>query len=109
MEYTEVKTITNYNAFWLGAGMVYSDVMTPEHFITIKKRMRGMYDIVCEEGNYIFVILSDALSSKFIRADINGVEIPMSSSHVTVDGKQYVVFKSENAYRAGIYNIDING
>lgn len=109
VEYVETQTITHYNSFWLGAGKVYTDVMTMEHLIPITRGMRGMYDVDCAEADSIFVILSDVLASRFLRADINGVEIPMNSSAVTVDGKQYVVFKSDNAYHAGTYNVDING
>ena len=45
----------------------------------------------------------------FIRADMNGIEIPFTEQIVDIDDYSYSVLTSENAYVAGTYNIDING
>ena len=109
--YEQQKVITHYNSFWLGCGTAYTDVMdgTPAHVIPISNGMRGQYDITAEAGDHIIIIVGESLAAGFIRADINGVEIPFTSETITVDGVQYRVFTSENTYQAGTYNIDING
>lgn len=109
IEYTVEKTITHYSSFWLGAGNSYEDVMNAEHLIPITNDMRGAYDVTVEQGNNLFVIVGDSLEQGFIRADMNGFEIPFVESSITVSGNAYKVFTSENTYNAGTYNIDING
>ncbi len=109
VEYTRQSVITHYNSFWLGAGNVYSDIMDVGHVIPITNGMRGAYDINVENGQHIIVVVGDSLKDRFIRADINGIEIKMIESSVTVDDNVYKVFVSENTYQKGIYNIDING
>jgi hypothetical protein len=109
VEYTREKLITHYNSFWLGAGSTYSDIMDVEHVIPITNGMRGAYDVNVTQGQHIIVVVGESLASGFLRADLNSVEIPFTESTVTVDGKNYKVFTSEEAYSAGTYNIDING
>ncbi len=109
--YEQQKTITHYNSFWLGCGTDYTDVMdgNTAHVIPISNGMRGQYNVSAEAGDHIIIIVGESLAAGFIRADINGVEIPFTSETITVDGVQYRVFTSENTYQAGTYNIDING
>jgi hypothetical protein len=61
------------------------------------------------QGQHIIIIVGESLAGGFLRADLNSVEINFTESTVTVDGKNYKVFTSEEAYSAGTYNIDING
>ena len=107
--YTREKIITHYNSFWLGAGNTYSDIMDVEHVIPITNGMRGTYNVEVQNGQHIIVVVGESLAQGFMRADMNGVEIPFIESTVTVDGKNYRVFTSEEIYSAGTYNIDING
>jgi len=107
--YTREKIITHYNSFWLGAGNSYSDIMNVEHVIPITNGMRGAYDVDVTQGQHIIIVVGESLASGFLRADLNSVEINFTESTVTVDGKNYKVFTSEEAYSAGTYNIDING
>ena len=109
VEYTQQKIVTHYNSFWLGAGSAYTDIMKVVNLIPITNGMRGAYDVVVGQGEHIIVVVGESLADGFIRADLNSVEIPFSKSTVEVDGKNYVVFTSKNAYNAGKYNIDING
>ena len=109
VEYTVQKAITHYNSFWLGAGATYDDVMVNANLIPITNGMRGAYDRSVSNGQYLFVIVGDSLAEGFIRADINGFEIPFTETTETVDGDAYRVFKSVNTYQTGTYNIDING
>lgn len=108
-EYTGAETVVHYNSYWLGAGNSYSEVMTNDHLIPVTTGLRGNYDITFEKGDQLFIILGKSLRDMFIRADMNGIEIPLVEEEITIDGKQYSVLKSESAYMAGVYNIDING
>lgn len=109
VEYTAQHIITHYNSFWLGAGTVASDIMDESHVIPITNGMRGAYDVTVADDEHIIIVVGDSLKEGFIRADMNGFEIPMVESSVTVDGVDYKVFTSVNTYNAGTYNIDING
>lgn len=109
IEYERTKTVTHYNSFWLGAGSSHSDIMDVSHLIPINNGMRGAYNVNVLEGQHIIIVVGESLRDGFIRADINGVEIPFAESTVTVSGNKYRVFVSENTYQAGTYNIDVNG
>lgn len=103
------KTDENKAKFWLGAGTSYLDIMNSAHEIPIKSNMRGAYDISVSEGDYIILVIYESLRKYFIRADMNGFEIPFSESTISIGDYTYSVFISENTYEAGTYNIDING
>ena len=109
VEYTRQQIVTHYNSFWLGAGSTYSDIMNVEHVIPITNGMRGAYDVDVAQGQHIIIVVGESLAGGFLRADLNSVEINFTESTVTVDGKNYKVFTSEEVYSAGTYNIDING
>ena len=110
VEYTRQHVITHYNSFWLGAGATYSDIMDDvEHVIPITNGMRGAYNVDVAQGQHIIIIVGESLAGGFLRADLNSVEINFTESTVTLDGKNYKVFTSDEAYSADTYNIDING
>ena len=109
IEYTHQSIITHYNSFWLGAGSSYLDIMNTQHIIPITNGMRGAYNIDVAQGDRIIIVVGESLAGGFLRADLNSVEINFTESTVTVAGKNYKVFTSEDAYSAGTYNIDING
>lgn len=109
VEYTRQQIVTHYNSFWLGAGNTYLDIMDVEHVIPITNGMRGAYNVDIAQGQHIIIVVGESLASGFLRADLNGVEIPFTESTVTIDDKDYRVFTSENTYNAGTLNIDING
>lgn len=109
IDYEIEKTITRYNSFWLGAGATYTDIMDVAHNIPFENRIRGAYNVTCQEGDHIIVIVGEHLKEGFIRADLNGFEIPFSTEKVSIGGNDYWVMTSENVYVAGTYNIDING
>ena len=99
VEYTAQHIITHYNSFWLGAGTAYSDIMDESHVIPITNGMRGAYDVTVADGDNTIIVVGDSLKEGFIRADMNGFEIPMTESSVTVDGVAYKVFTSVNTYQ----------
>lgn len=109
IDYSVEKVITHYTSFWLGAGAAYQDIMDTAHTIPIEQTIRGAFNVECGEGEHIIVIVGDTLKKGFIRADLNGFEIPFNVEKITKDGNVYWVYTSENVYHAGTYNIDING
>lgn len=110
-KYTQEKTITKYSAFWMGAGGDYEEVMVEKNLVeNLPQDLRVSKDVTVEEdGQYIILVMGSSLSEGFIRADMNGFEIPFETEDITVDNKSYKVYKSLNTYQAGTYNIDING
>ena len=107
-EYTGAETVVHYNSYWLGAGQSYGDVMTNSHLIPVTRGMKGSYDIHFNQGDKLFIILGSALRDKFVRADMNGFEIPLTEEVISSGDSTYNVLTSENAYVEGTYNIDIN-
>lgn len=107
--YEQQKVVTHHHSFWLGAGTSYDQIMDVEHVIPIANNMRGAYNVPCNAGDHLFVIVASTLRAGFIRADMNGAEIAFTESTVTIDGKEYNVLTSENTFQAATYNIDING
>ena len=108
-EYTASETVVHYNSYWLGAGRLYTDIVTISHIIPIVDGMRGQYDVTFQDDDKFFIVLGKQLRDQFIRADMNGFEIPFDEYEVIMDDKEYVVLESSNSYVAGTYNIDING
>lgn len=109
VEYTLQKTVSKYTSFWLGAGNAYEDIMNVEHLVSIGSAFRGSYEVTCKEGEHLVIILGDTLKRDFIRADLNGFEIPFTTTKVVVDDNTYWVLLSDNIYREGTYTINING
>ena len=104
-EYALSKVITHYASYWIGAGDTYQDVMINDNLRPLTEGLKANYDVTVPNGKYIFVVLGEGIQESFIRADINGVEIPFLPVTV-VNG--YKVYKSNNPYQKGEYNIDIN-
>ena len=109
IEYERQAVVTHYNSYWLGCGSNYQSVMDLAHVIPVTPGLRSVHDVTASDNDHIIIILGESLADGFIRADINGIEIPFTSQTVTVDDKNYVVYTSVNTYEAGTYNIDING
>jgi hypothetical protein len=97
-------TVTHYTPFWVGAGSDYSSVMTMNNL----RNIGGNYDITVAAGQNLIIVVEDILRDRFVRADMNGVEIQFTETTQTISGKTYKVLTSENTYQAGTYNIDIN-
>ena len=108
VEYERRKLIAHYTSFWLGAGQSYEDIMDEEHLIPINEELKGSYDVTVDSGDHIIIIMGEQLAEGFVRADMNGVEIPFDESSITVSGENYKVFTSVNSYNDGTFNIDIN-
>ena len=108
VEYMSSKTVKHYESFCIGAGTSYSEAMTDGNWYPIMEEWKGSYSVTCKTGDNIFIILKQSEADKFVRADINGVEIPLVESTVSIDDVVYKVFASANQYQAGVYSISIN-
>lgn len=107
-EYEREKTISHYAAVWLGAGAVYTDIMKPGNMVQFPDDGGQVkQDIAVANGQHIIIVMAKSVSSTFLRADINGIEIPFVES-TSADGN-YKVFVSEETFQAGKYDIHING
>lgn len=102
--YERKVTITHYTPFWVGAGSNYSSVMTMDNIRSIG----GNYNITFTAGQNLIIVVENIIRDRFVRADMNGVEIQFTETTHAIDGKTYTVLTSENTYQAGTYNIDIN-
>lgn len=102
--YERKVTITHYTPFWVGAGTTYSSVMTMGNI----RNIGGNYNITFTAGQNLIIVVEDIIRDRFVRADMNGVEIQFTETTQTISGKTYKVLTSENTYQTGTYNIDIN-
>lgn len=107
--YERSQRVTHYDSFWMGGGSTYTSIYNKtDKVVDVSNGMRTSKNISVESGQYIFIVLGNYLKDAFVRADINGVEIPfLPADTTTLSG--FTIYKSENTYQAGTYNIDING
>lgn len=106
IEYTKSKTITRYESFWIGAGTTYSDVMKISNIKRLSNNLKGNFNINFNNGDHLIVITGS--SQDFYRVDMNGIEIPVEESTITVNGNTYKVYTSVNTFQEGTFNIDVN-
>ena len=105
--HTLVKHIGHNDSFWIGAGTNYNSIFNNQHAVRLNN-FKGSYDITFAQGDNLFIIVPSKHSNTFIRADLNGFEVPMSKQNITIDNENYLVYTSLNVYNSGTYNIDIN-
>jgi hypothetical protein len=106
---TKYQEVTMLYPFFMGGGHIYQDIMTKEFQKELEGTLEGDYDLVVNnDGEHMFIIIPASHKDEFRRADMNGlglkVEIPLSAE----EHEDFVVYKSLNTYKAGIYNIDID-
>lgn len=101
--YTKTKMVTKYYPFFIGAGHAIQDILKPENAREYHGSFAGDYDVTCQEGDRIIVLIPISQLSKVVRIDMNGYEIPMDYLRTT----KYVIYTSKNTYREGVWNIDI--
>ena len=116
VEYVASKTITQYNNFFIFAGNFDSFEQVLEYAsnhlefsVPVTEELRENRDITCQDNDKIIILMGKSLEDKFIRADLNGLEIPFEREVISLEGEEYIVLTSTNTYNAGTYNIDING
>lgn len=107
--YVREKVVTHFASFWLGAGDTYQDVMDQSNLIPTDNGMRGAYNVSIGDSQHIIIVIGETLREGFLRADINGVEIPFTEYSEVIGSYRYKILISDNVYNAGTYNIDING
>lgn len=105
IEYMEKKTVTKYYPFFIGSGTKWDDIVKESTARPYNGNIRGEYDIRVEnEDDRMFIIIPASLKDQIIRADMNGFEIPFTITNTT----EYIIYTSNNTYKKGVYNIDIN-
>ena len=120
--YTRQRIIYRYTEFWLFAATDaqlgeelanISEFMTAANRISVDKSMRSAKDLRVATNQHIVMVMAEGMRSSWYRADINGVEIPMTEHDVTIgegeEARNYKVMVSEDTYVSGTYNVDING
>jgi hypothetical protein len=100
-------TIT-VDKFWIGGGSNAASIINPENAKSVVGTIAGSFDVTLAQGDNLVIVLTPDLAEQFVRADMNGIEIPFTQSSFSVLGKEYVAYISDNTYDAGDYNIDIN-
>lgn len=107
--YYAEQRISKYAELWIGGGSAYDDVRDPEDLnknrYEITGSLAGTYNISVINNDYIFIIMSEVLAEGFIKAEMDGFEIPFIRHDDTPSG--YVCFQSANTYIGGNYNIDL--
>ena len=83
----------------------------PAYSVPIGSDMRIAKDVALADDDHLIIVMGENMREAFIRADMNGIEIPLveAAEPITVDSYNYIVFTSADTYEAGTYNIDING
>lgn len=116
IEYETSKVIIKCGKCFLFTGNFESNteigpyiINHPEVTIPTSGGLRGDYDIDCLEDSKIYILIEKTIEDQFIRADLNGLEIPFIQETIIINGLEYILFTSINTYNAGTYNIDING
>lgn len=117
MEYVTSKTVTQYtdNYFIFAGSFESSDQILEyaanhlEYSVPVIEGLRGNYNISCQDNDNIIIVMGKPIEEQFIRADLNGIEIPFEREVVTTEGGEYVILTSTNTYNTETYNIDING
>lgn len=113
VQYEREAEVKHFSSYWIGfaAEDDYASVMSDNDNLVedFTENMRGSYDRACADGNHLFIVMNDTFSANFVRADMNGFEIPFETKEtVTINNVTYAVYQSSNAYQEGTYNIDIN-
>ena len=114
--YQRQQEIIKYEEFFIGGGTTYEDLLlnsnwNPAYSTPVGSEMRVAKDITLADDDHLIIVMGENMREAFIRADMNGIEIPLveAAQPITVDGYNYIVFTSADTYEAGTYNIDING
>lgn len=108
MQWKEEETTVYEDVFYIGGGATYSDVLTDANMVGVKKSMKMNVNVTVTQGQHIIIVIKKPFDAYFSRADINGTEMPFTVTEETVDGEEYAVYTSDDAYNAGTYNLDIN-
>lgn len=105
MEYTDEQIVTKYYPFFMGSGQDWEDIVNEQYVRNLNNgKLRGGYNINIEhDGDYMFIIIPTSRQSEIVRFDMNGYEIPME----VINNQVYTIYKSANAYRKGLFQIDI--
>lgn len=104
-EITKQQEVVIEVPFFMGSGSIYTDVMNVSCQKELEGSIEGSYDVaVTHDNDYLFIIIPITSKDEYRRADMNGYEIPVTKTEMA----EFVVYKSQNRYKAGVYNVDID-
>lgn len=111
-EFIKEKTVSQISSFWAGAGSKWQDIMDTSHAVSISDSSQYQIPVTVNQGDYLFIILSEEEAWRFNRATFLGGlgDISFSSPQtVVLSGQNYKVFTSLYNYQAGNYTMIIYG
>lgn len=89
---------------YLGAGQDVQRVMTPANRLTARTEPKGAYSVrVDRAGDWLWIVVPDDMT--FAGAEMGGFELPFSLTDDYV--KDYKVYRSDSAYKAGTMEIKL--
>ena len=95
--YTMTKHVANVVGFWVGSGASYEDAMTEENLVDISQGMRVSTDVQFTEQNNLYIVMDNSIINDFIRADMNGFEIPLDGP-TAIENTNYSYFVSQDTF-----------
>lgn len=106
------KYISTWNVavalpLYAGGGETYQDAIGDNKIVKVDSNVAGIYNItVDKDGDYIFFVAPK--SSVISSIKMNGLDVPMKATKEVYLGTTYIIYQSDNAYKAGQYPIQIN-
>lgn len=92
---------------YAGGGQTYQDAIGDNKIVKIDSNIAGIYNItINQDGDYIFFVAPK--SSVISSIKMNGLDIPIKNIKEVYLGTTYIIYQSDNAYKAGTYPIQIN-
>lgn len=107
-QYVQTQMVDKVTSFYIGGGNDADEIIDDEHRVDIIDTIEGLYTVELAQNDHLLIVMDSTYASEFNRADMNGFEIPMSQSTVTYGSIEYTVYKSDNIYQSGEYDIYIN-
>ena len=89
---------------YYGSGSVYTDDST---YASERTTPQGVYNVtVSNNGDYIYIVVPSSMT--IAKVSMNGVNIPMNVTDVTIGGISYKAYQSKNQYIAGTYEVIVD-
>jgi hypothetical protein len=89
---------------YYGSGSVYTDAST---YASERTTPQGVYNVtVNNNGDYIYIVVPSSMT--IAKVSMNGVNIPMNVTDVTIGGISYKAYQSKNQYIAGTYEVIVD-
>lgn len=99
--YEKEITISLIQEAWIGVGTSYSEVITDGNKISTDGNIEGNYSLTFASTQRLYLVVPSNITLQPIT--LNGFEVPMQMSYVTIDKRGYNVYQSSYQYLAGNY------